>query len=181
MYATRLRGGIERFGVYPTDVAFGTRLSRKFTKKDGGTIEVKEAGSYILGAKIVVPQDPSPDYPEAFTPETAIPFSETNEPFECMWNDTKIVVAHRTNPPAMESGTAVGPAVHFGPYRLVFNCDVTLTIPYSTADAGNGEIGVSVYNHLTKAWEPVAIEAAANGLVTFKTQYLGLFQASSLN
>ena len=71
--------------------------------------------------------------------------------------------------------------MHFGPYRIVFNCDVTLTVPYDVALAGDQQVGVSVYNHLTEAWEPVAVESAENGLVTFKTKYLGLFQASSIH
>jgi hypothetical protein len=179
VYAVRLRGGIERFGVYPKDEFFADNVSKALTKRTGGTVEVTDTVSAIHGAKIVVPEDPYPDFPETFEPDTAIAFSHPDTTYECMWNDTEIIVAQRTNPPVMEG--ALGPAVHFGPYRIVFNCDVTLTIPYDPSSAGDGAVGVSVYNHLTTSWEAVEVESYADGLVTFKTQFLGLFQASSVS
>ncbi|MCG8509636.1 MAG: hypothetical protein MI741_10465, partial [Rhodospirillales bacterium] len=177
VYTTRLRGGIERFGVYPLDEQFGYSESQLFTKRDGGTLEVKDAASAVAGAKIMVPADPYPDYPEQFTPETAIAFNDPADTFECMWEDTMLSISHRTNPPDMGDVTALGPAVHFGPYRTLFNRDVTITLPYDAASAGNSPVGVYVYNHLTREWQEIDTAFSGNGSVSFATTYLGLFRA----
>jgi hypothetical protein len=34
-----------------------------------------------------------------------------------------------------------------------------------------------IYNHVTNDWDAIEPEQVANGLVTFKTQVLGLFRA----
>jgi hypothetical protein len=36
---------------------------------------------------------------------------------------------------------------------------------------------VYIYNHVTSDWDEIKAEKAENGLVTFKTQVLGLFRA----
>jgi hypothetical protein len=178
VYAVRLRGGIERFGIYPTAESFGDSVQQPITKRDGGIVEITDAASAIFGARVEIPADPYPDYPETFTPDTAIAFSDPDNTFECMWEDADIGIRHRINPPAMSSVSAVGPAVHFGPYRTIFNRDVTMKIPYDADAAGDLPIGVYVYNHLTLQWEEIPSEGYVDGLITFKTQYLGLFRAA---
>ena len=135
--------------------------------------------SDIKGAKIEIPPDPYPDRPESFTPDTAIPPNDSNDTMDCLWEDTVITIGHQTNPPAMKSAKAVGPAVHFGPYRNFFNRDVTITIPYSKEEKiWKGESAkVYIYNHLTEDWDAIEPESVdqTNKLVTFKTQVLGLF------
>ena len=77
----------------------------------------------------------------------------------------------------MNTARAVGPAVHFGPYRTFFNRDVTITIPYRRLLALGKPVRAYVYNHVTKDWDALEVEKAAGGTVTFKTKVLGLFQA----
>jgi hypothetical protein len=177
-YYVRLLGGIERFGLYPDDVQFGDKVTTPITKLAGGTVEITDSGSDIFGAQIVIPADPHPDWPETFTVDTAIPIDDPTDPNDCMWEDMDITVAERINPPAMVTVHPLGPAVHFGPYRMVFNQDVTVTVPYDTAAAGALPVSIYIYNHLTEDWESLDHENidTVNGLITFKTQTLGLFQ-----
>jgi hypothetical protein len=180
-YYVRLLGGLERFGLYPNDVQLGDNVTTPITKLAGGTVEITDSGSGIYGAKIVIPADPHPDWPETFTPDTAVPIDDPTETNDCMWEDMDITVAERINPPAMVTGTPLGPAVHFGPYRMVFNRDVTVTVPYDGASAGNQVVRVYIYNHLTEDWDeitPASVDEL-NNLVTFETQVLGLFQVAS--
>jgi cobalamin biosynthesis protein CobT len=98
-----------------------------------------------------------------------------------MWEDMDITVAERVNPPAMVTATPLGPAVHFGPYRMVFNRDVTVSVPYDGASAGDQVVRVYIYNHATEDWDeitPASVDEM-NNLVTFETQVLGLFQVAS--
>ena len=73
----------------------------------------------------------------------------------------------------------MGPAVYFGPYRTLFNRDVTITIPYRrlVALGKKDQVKVYIYNHVTEDWESIEPEQVANGKVTFKTKVLGLFRA----
>ena len=131
----------------------------------------------IKGARIEIPKDPYPERPQTFTPETAIPINDPKDTNDCMWEDTVINIGQQLNPPAMKSARSAGPAVHFGPYRNFFNRDVTITIPYRNMLAGGKEVNVYIYNHVTRDWDEIKAEKAENGLVTFKTQVLGLFRA----
>ena len=178
-YYVRLLGGLERFGLYPSDVQLGDSVTVPITKLNGGTVEITDPGSGIYGAKIVIPADPHPDWPETFTPDTAIPIDDPTETNDCMWEDADITIAHRTNPPAMTGIIPVGPAVHFGPYRTIFNRDVTITIPYDDSLATGQTVRVGIYNHITEDWDSITPESVdeVNKLVVFKTQVLGLFQA----
>ncbi len=178
-YYVRLLGGLERFGLYPDDVQLGDNVTTPITKLAGGTVEITDASSDIFGAKIVIPADPHPDWPETFTVDTAVAIDDPTETNDCMWEDTDITIAHRTNPPAMNGNKRAGPAVHFGPYRTIFNQDVTITIPYEDSLPAGQTVGVGVYNHITKDWDLIDPESVdtVNKLVVFKTQFLGLFQA----
>jgi hypothetical protein len=180
-YYVRLLGGLERFGLYPSDVELGDNATAPITKLAGGTVEITDPDSGIYGAKIVIPADPHPDWPETFTPDTAIPIDDPTETNDCMWEDMDINVAERINPPAMVTATPLGPAVHFGPYRTIFNRDVTITIPYDDSSAGSQTVRVYVYNHITEGWDSITPESVdtVNTLVVFKTQVLGLFQVGA--
>ena len=177
-YYACLLGGLERFGLYPSDVQLGDGVTAPITKLGGGTVEITDPDSGIYGAKIVIPADPHPDWPETFTPDTAIPVNDPTETNDCMWEDADITIAHRTNPPTMTGITPVGPAVHFGPYRTIFNQDVTITIPYEDSLAAGQTVSVGIYNHITEDWDLINSKSVdtANKLVVFKTQVLGLFQ-----
>jgi len=177
-YYVILRGTLERFGLYPKETNVKIQASQLVTKLLGGTVEVN--ASDIKGAKIEIPADPYPDRPDSFTPDTEIPPNDPGDTNDSLWEDTVINIGHQTNPPAMKSAKAAGPAVHFGPYRNFFNRDVTITIPYSKDEkVGSAEaVKVYIYNHLTDDWDPIDPDSVdqTNRLVTFKTQVLGLFR-----
>jgi len=174
-YYVVLRGTLERFGLYPKETGIKVKASQPVTKLLGGTVEVTD--SSIKGAKIVIPGDPYPDQPESFTPTTRIPPSDPGDTFDCLWEDTVITIGHQQNPPEMKSAKAVGPAVHFGPYRNFFNRKVTITIPYTKGEKTEA-VSVYIYNHVTDDWDDIEPESVdgLNGLVTFKTDVLGLFR-----
>ncbi|MCX5904935.1 MAG: hypothetical protein NTV89_16020 [Proteobacteria bacterium] len=176
-YYVVLRGTLERFGLYPKDARISIAAQQPVTKLDGGTVAVTKFFSLINKAKIEIPPDPYPDRPESFTDKTAIPVNDPNDTNECMWEDTNIIIGQQLNPPAMKTARAVGPAVHFGPYRTFFNRDVTITIPYRRLLALGKTVKAYVYNHVTKDWDALETEKKVNGTITFKTKVLGLFQA----
>jgi hypothetical protein len=177
-YYVVLQGTLERFGLYPWWVFIQNKASKLITKLSGGTVEATDFA--IGGAKIVIPADPYPDRPESFTPETVIPPGDPSNTNNCLWEDTVITIGQRSNPPLMKRGQPIGPAVHFGPYRNIFNRDVTITIPYSMFQQVNNaeEVKVYIYNHVTNDWDDIEPENVdlEKRLVTFKTQVLGLFR-----
>jgi len=177
-YYVVLRGTLERFGLYPQDIMLRSKVSQNITKLEGGVVRAKFF-SLINGAKIEIPADPHPTWPESFTPETAVPVNDPTETNDCMWDDNEIIIAHQLNPPDMKSARPVGPAVHFGPYRTFFNRDVTITIPYRRllAFGRKDQVKAYIYNHVTEDWDSIEPEQVANGKVTFKAKVLGLFRA----
>jgi hypothetical protein len=192
-YYVVLRGALERFGIYPqgpdaSEVGEPTiETSQLVTKLAGGTVTVSNPASQANGAAIIIPADPYPVFPETFTCDGGEdPLSphppDPADTYDCLWEDTTITIGSLPSPPPMGATTAVGPAVYFGPYRTFFNRDVTITIPYDSASARGQTIGVYIYNHLTKDWDAVDHESIdeINGVVTFKTQVLGLFQVATV-
>lgn len=176
-YYVVLRGTLERFGLYPEGLTLTTEVSQVMTKLNGGTLEVTNPTSEIKGAGIAIPADPYPTRPEGFAPQEAVPINDPADTNDCMWEDTVINIGHQLNPPVMQGIHPAGPAVHFGPYRTFFNRDVSISIPYDRAVAIGKEIKPYIYNDLTDSWDELESESIKNGLLTFKTQVLGLFQA----
>jgi hypothetical protein len=178
-YYVVLRGTLEQFGLYPKEVLLKKEISQLVKKLDGGTVQVDNQISPLRGAKIEIPADPYPEWPENFTPENAIPTNDPQDTKNCLWEDTVITIGLQLNPQPMKSARPIGPAVHFGPYRNFFNRDVTITIPYKKYIAGSRDVQVYIYNHLSGDWDAVDVEKVdtAHGLVTIKTQVLGLFRA----
>jgi hypothetical protein len=177
-YYVVLRGTLERFGLYPNNENIEIEASQWVTKLNGGTVEVLDEPSHqIKGAKIGIPGDPYPDRPNGFTPATKIAPNNPMDSMDCLWEDTIINIGIHKNAPPMKDVIQAGPAVYFGPYRTIFNRDVTITIPYIEEQAKGGNVNIYIYNHVTDDWEPILVEKAENGLVTFKTQVLGLFRA----
>jgi hypothetical protein len=176
-YYVVLRGTLERFGLYPDNASITSETSQMVTKLDGGIVKVTSTSSLLKGARIVIPGDPYPDRPENFTKQTAIAINDPKDTNDCMWEDTVINIGYQTNPPAMEGAQPVGPAVHFGPYRTFFNRDVTVTIPFDPTLADQRGVKAYIYNHITEDWGALEVTSRFNGLITFKTQVLGLFMA----
>jgi len=177
-YYVRLRGGLEKFGLYPDDAQIQIKASQSLTKLDGGIVEVTNPFSTLRGAKIEIPADPYPDRPEGFTWNTCVYTNDPNDTMDCLWEDLTISIGVQENPPTIQTAQAIGPAVHLGPYRTLFNRDVTITIPYDTQTENAEDITVYIYNHLTEDWESLEAEDVDldGRLVTFKTKVLGLFQ-----
>jgi hypothetical protein len=96
----------------------------------------------------------------------------------CLWEDTVITIGQQVDPSSMKKAQPVGPAVHFGPYRTMFNRDVTIRLPYNKAGVAPETLKVYIYNHLTNDWDSIEPESVdgTNRLVTFKTNVLGLFR-----
>ena len=177
-YYVRLRGGLEKFGLYPNDADIRIEASEALTKLDGGTVEVTGFLSSIRGAKIEIPADPYPGRPDDFTWDTWIPLNDPDDTMDCLWEDLTVSIGVQKDPPAMQNAQAIGPAVHVGPYRTLFNRDVTITIPYDTQTEDSENITVYIYNHLTEDWDALEAEDVDSDgrLVTFSTKVLGLFQ-----
>ena len=176
-YYVVLKGTLERFGLYPDGINIATGISQMVTRLGGATLEVANPASTIQGTRIVIPPDPYPARPEEFTPQEAIPINDPQDTNDCLWEDTVINIGQQLNPPPMNGIEAAGPAVHIGPYRTFFNRDVSISIPYDRTAAAGKEVRPYVYNELTKSWDELEAERIDNGLVTFNTQVLGLFQA----
>ncbi len=178
-YYVVLSGGLERFGLYPEGEKPIIEVTQFLTKLDGGTVEVTNWLSPINGSKIIVPSDPYPYKPATFTPDNATAINDPSDTLDCMWEDTEIVIGYRANPPLIKSATAAGPAVHFGPYRNIFNRDVIISIPFIGLQTETESLKVFIYNHITKDWDDIEPEFVdtSKKLVTFKTQVLGLFRA----
>jgi len=177
-YYSVLRGALEKFGLYPKKVDIKLSASQFVTKLNGGSVEVTSNSHEIKGAKIDIPADPYPDRPEGCTPETAIPTNDPSDTNDCLWEDTVITIGHQVDPSSMKKAQPVGPAVHFGPYRTMFNRDVTIRLPYNKAGVAPETLKVYIYNHLTNDWDSIEPESVdgTNRLVTFKTNVLGLFR-----
>jgi hypothetical protein len=177
-YFVMLRGALEQFGLYPGDEKIVPAASRLITKLKGGRLWVLKPFSPAFRSSIVIPADPYPAKPEEFSPDNATAVSGPADTNDCLWEDTKITIAWRKNPPAMQQGVmAVGPAVHFGPYRTLFNRDVTVRIPYRVFAALGKEAQAYIYNHVTGSWDALETEKAPGGMLQFKTKVLGLFRA----
>lgn len=177
-YFVMLRGALERFGLYPQDEKIVPAVSRPITKLKGGRLWVLNPFNPAFRSSIAIPADPYPTKPDEFSPDNATAMSDPANTNDCMWEDMKINIAWRQNPPAMQEGVrAVGPAVHFGPYRTLFNRDVTVRIPYRFFAALGKEVTAYIYNHVTRQWEAIETEKAAGGMLRFKTKVLGLFRA----
>jgi hypothetical protein len=174
----RLRGGLEKFGLYPNDADIRIEASEALTKLDGGTVEATGFFSAIRGAKIEIPADPYPGRPDDFTWDTWIPLNDPEDTMDCLWEDLTVSIGEQKKPPAMQNAQAIGPAVHVGPYRTLFNRDVTVTVPYDTQTEDSENVTVYIYNHLTEDWDALEAEDVDSDgrLVTFSTKVLGLFQ-----
>jgi hypothetical protein len=177
-YYVMLRGALERFGLYPKDEKIIPAISRHVTKLEGGKLRALNPFNPVFRSSIAVPADPYPNKPEEFSHDNATAVNDPADTNECLWEDMKLSIAWRQNPPAMQAGVkAAGPAVHFGPYRTIFNRDVTVRIPYRFFAALGKEVQPYIYNHTTGQWDALQAEKVAGGMVEFKTQVLGLFRA----
>lgn len=203
-YANRIRGGIERFGIYP-DLDIEILAQSPVTRVKGGAAEVT-AGP-LEGVRAIVPADPQPGVPENYRWEDRYRPATDKDPntgpdavraindyasmadfLDGAKDDFTLVIgtqAKRTPDEAMPAHPrAVSPAVYVGPHRTLFNAPATIVLPYDAALVTDPErIRPYVFNEITRAYEsvppvldgqPARIDTIAER-VSFQVQTLGQF------
>ena len=203
-YANRIRGGIERLSIFP-DLDISILAEGEITKKNGGTVEIKEG--LLKGAKVVVKPDPNPNIPESYTwdnrwrplsdndPNTGAEavraineYDEISNFLDSAKDDFTAVIGlqRRSSPKVLMPihPNAVSETVFFGPYRTTFNVPAEITIAFDKEKVTDPKnIHPMVYNEITKSFEihPKVRNSYANvldqeeGTLTFETQILGQF------
>ncbi len=203
-YAARIRGGVERFGVFP-DLELQILAEGPVTRVGGGTVAVMTGK--LAGTRLIVRPDPQPGVPEsnqwtdAFKPanhrfaNTAVdalrPINEyqvIDDYLDSAKDDFTAYIGLQglaaPGRPLPRHSRAISETVYFGPYRTLFNAPATVTLPFDAAGIKEGEhIGAYIYNEVTGAYDPVyPVPAGApiridreNGLATFDVQVLGNF------
>ena len=203
-YANRIRGGIERLSIFP-DLDISILAEGEITKKDGGTVEVKEG--ILRGAKVLVKADPNPNIPESHTwsnrwrplsdsdPNTGPDavraineYSETSDFLDSAKDDFNAVIGlQRLSSPNQAMpihSKAISETIFFGPYRTTFNVPAEITIAYDKKKVTNPEnILPMIFNEVTKEFEahPKVRKDYRHkidpeeGTFTFETQVLGQF------
>ncbi len=203
-YAARIRGGVERFGVFP-DLELQILAEGPVTMVDGGRVEVTTGE--LAGARLVVRPDPQPGVPEsnewkdAFKPanhryantadDALRPINEyraIDDYLDGAKDDFTAYIGLQglagPGRPLPQHPRACSETVYFGPYRTLFNAPATVTLPFGATCLQEGaHLGAFIYNEVTGAYDPVyPVPAGApilidreNGLATFDVQVLGNF------
>lgn len=181
-YASRIRGGVERYGIFPTELGLTIAAKGTISKLNGGTV-VSKAGK-SRGARLDVPPDPDPLKPDTLTytdmyrpasssdphPDGVRILNDPTDRWEAAWdNFTAYIGTQRkaldpADPQAVKISLPSGPsgirtvstAVCFGPYRTLFNQPATITLPYDTDKATNAAIiRPFVFNDITGDYDQV--------------------------
>ncbi len=203
-FANRIRGGVERFGVFPN---IGVSISARgdILKIEGGSVEVDQGP--LSGARLVVQPDPRPDEPEGYRWENRYRPESVENPntgpeavravndyvdassfLDSAKDDFTgyIGVQALSDPdtPLPAPDGAVSQVVLFGPYRTVFNAPARVTLPFDPARVeDSAALRPFIYNELTRDFDPVypivggaplSIDDAAS-TVSFDVQVLGNF------
>ena len=203
-YANRIRGGLERFGVFP-NLDINIVASGEITILEGGSVAVNEGP--LAGAKLDVPKDPQPGKPGSYqwenrwrpesdpNPNTGPDavraineYAQTSDYLDGPKDDFTAVIgtqAKRTPEESMpEHPKAVSPTIFFGPYRTLFNAPATITLPYDdTRVTDPKRIRPYVFNEVTQKFEVVPKVMSNrephlsedNSSLTFQVQILGQF------
>ena len=202
-YAMRIRGAVERYGVFP-NLDMNIAAQGDITKVGGGSVEVTSGD--LIGAKLWVRPDYKPGIPEDLTyydvfkpkgrnknvSEDAFhPFNEFNKPEDHAWSAwddfTGYIGTQGLAEPGkalIAPGNAVSEVVYFGPYRTLFNAPAVITLPYDkTKVSDTSKIETLIYNDLTNTFDPVygvpggqAIRVnQEDGTVSIDVQVLGNF------
>ena len=201
-FANRIRGGIERFNVFP-DLDITIAAQGIIDRRDGGRVEVLDGP--LKGAALLVHPDPRPNEPENYewanrwrpesdgdphTGPTAVRAINDYEQVSDYLDSAKdnfnaFIGTQRRATPNLDfpiHPSAISAVVYFGPYRTVFNAPATVTIPYITELVSDPEkIEPHIFNELTKAYDPVyPVPAGAplriheqSGTASFDVQVLG--------
>ena len=198
-YVNRIRGGIERFGIFP-DLDIQILGEGEVTELEGGSVEINQGP--LSGTSIDIPADPQPGIPENYTwknrwtpsndGNSAVrainEYSDLDDYLDSAKDDFTAVIGtqgKRTPDEPMPKHTnAVSPMVFFGPHRTIFNAPATITLPYDATKVNNLErVKPYVFNELTQAFEalPRVLKDAEsvldtnNNTLSFQVQVLGQF------
>ncbi len=203
-YAQRIRGGLERFGVYP-HLDIQVLVSGSISRRDGGKVTTAEGP--LAGASLEVWPDPQPNAPDGYQwsntyrpstdpnpntgPQAVRPIGEyaSMEDFLDSAKDdftAYIGFQGRADPdtPLPPLPHAVSAAVLFGPYRTLFNAPARIGLPIDRAQVTDPtRLQAFTFNHVTGKYDPVYPVAggrapflhAARGVYYFDTQSLGVF------
>ena len=205
-YATRIRGGVEQFGTFPAAFDITIDAQGPISKRSGGTVRVTSGPR--AGAAIHVPADPDPDAPDNYSTVDGYfaAFNDPADPKIGAWFDFTAYVGQQSRVPDAEivhanipsytaepsyttqplpmAADAAGPAVYFGPYRMIINKPARISLPYDAANVSDpARLQPRIYNDLTRQWDPVYPSPAGAGrvidlaahTVTFDAQVLGIF------
>ncbi|MFC1592128.1 hypothetical protein ACFL43_06355 [Thermodesulfobacteriota bacterium] len=180
-YVSRIRGGVERYGVFP-DLGITIHARGPISKNTGGTVSSTAGKS--AGASIEVPADPDLNKPDILTytdmyrpegsgdpnPDGVKVLNDPAERWEAAWWDFTAYIgtqaralnpddpaAAKTSVPSGPAGlTAVSAPVFFGPYRTLFNKPATITLPYKSRLVSRPDaIRPFVYNDITGDYDQV--------------------------
>ena len=203
-YANRIRGGVERFGVFP-DLELEILAEGPVTMTGGGTVAV--TSGKLAGAQLSVRADPQPGVPESNDWENVFRpanhrFANTAEDAIRPINEYQIIGDYLDSAkddfrayigiqgladPGQEMPAhprAISETVYFGPYRTLLNAPAEVTLPFDPDGLEEGQqIGAYIYNHVTGGYDPVyPMPGAApiridrdNGVASFDVQVLGNF------
>ncbi|MCB2106093.1 MAG: hypothetical protein KDE14_00275 [Rhodobacteraceae bacterium] len=205
-YAQRIRGGIERFGVFPNlDIKVSARGA--VTKAGGGTVAVNDGP--LAGARLAVPADPRPGAPDGYAwdkvwrpagekfayngPDAIHPinaYTDSDDYLDAAKDDFDAFIGTQSDAlPGRRlpvPGNAISPVVLFGPYRTLFDAPARITLPIDlNAMTDPSKVMPVIYNDLTGAYDPVYPIAGSSGVsvdesagtVSFDVQTLGNFAA----
>ncbi|WP_101758989.1 hypothetical protein [Oceanicoccus sp. KOV_DT_Chl] len=204
-YAARIRGGVERYGVFP-ELDINVVSKGAISKDNGGEVVVKSG--QLAGAKLLVRPDYKPGIPEDLTyfdvftpgargrlknvsPDAFRPFNEFTKPEDhawSAWNDFTGYIGTQglANPgePLKAPAKAVSEVIYFGPYRTIFNAPSLVTLPFDKSKVSDAsKLKALIYNDLTNSYDPVypvpggaALRVDEKaGTATFDVQVLGNF------
>jgi hypothetical protein len=203
-YANRIRGGIERFGVFP-DLDLEILAEGPVTKLGGGAVEV--SSGELAGARLWIRPDPQPGAPESYTWDAAFrpathrvpntsddalrPINEyqrIEDYLDGAKDDFTAYIGHQGlaspgNPMPVPEG-AVSPTVYFGPYRTLLNAPAEVSIPYDSMKVSNfTKIKPMIFNEIRNNFDPVYTVSGMSplrideqsGVASFDVQVLGNF------
>ena len=203
-YMNRIRGGIERFGIFP-NLDIEIAASGEISLLEGG--EVKVSSGDLSGAELIINADPNPEKPNSYNwnnrwrPEshpspnsgiTAVrPINEYMELSDYLDsakdNFTAVIgTQNKLSPTEMMPihPNAVSESIFFGPHRTTLNAPAVVTISYDKEKVKRPEmIRPYVFNVITEEYEllpRVRKEVGSfinrdNNTVSFESQILGQF------
>ena len=175
-YANRIRGGIERFGIYP-DLDIEIFAQGEVSRKNGGSAAV--TNGLLAGAAVIVPPDPQPLLPESYRwenryrptshkdPNTGVDavraineYASMTDYLDGAKDDFTLVIGTQGMRAPGETmpahPRAVTPTVFVGPHRTVFNAPAIVTLKYDSHQVPDPlKLRPYVFNEIRREFEPV--------------------------